>query len=153
MVFSYSDRSEVFVKESAFPVYQFRLPLSSWALAGWPMVIGGLTLATFWLGVAFFVLLPTLSVVKNAFPIVVPQPTVWGIPATLALLAMLTWLQAVLWTTFPVVFIRAVAAIIVIAGIPTAVAVGVGQGVSPWIISPTLRIEFTRRICRSQRGC
>lgn len=138
MVFSYSDRADVFVKESAFPTYLYRLPVSSRALAGWPMVLGGLTLAAFWLTASGLVLPQTLSAIGIEPAMRVTDWIAWSVLIALMLAAMLAWLQAVLWTTFPLVLMRALAAIAVLAGIPTGVALAAQGSVPLWMTAVVL---------------
>ncbi|TWU13288.1 hypothetical protein CA54_21210 [Symmachiella macrocystis] len=138
LVFSYSDRADVFVKESAFPTYLFTLPVSSRALAGWPMVLGGLTLAAFWLTTSGLVLPQTLSAIGIAPAMRVTDWIAWSVLIALMLAAMLAWLQAVLWTTFPLVLMRVLAAIAVLAGIPTGVALAAQGSVPLWMTAVVL---------------
>src|SRR5437764_686484 len=47
--FSYGDKADVLARESGYPPRSFTLPLPTTALVGWPMALGALTLAGFWL--------------------------------------------------------------------------------------------------------
>jgi len=159
MVFSYSDRADVFVKESAFPTYLYRLPVSSRALAGLPMVLGGLTLAAFWLTASGLVLPQTLYAIGIGPVMRVTDWIAWSVLIALMLAAMLAWLQAVLWTTFPLVLMRALAAIAVLAGIPTGVALAARESVPLWMTAvllggslPLAYMVAVISVGRSRRG-
>ncbi len=131
MIFSFSEHADVFVKDSGYPAYLFRHPLTSRALAGWPMFIGATTIAAVWLATVMLVLRPTFTVVQHEFALDMREPIDWVLPSTLMMVCLLVWLQAVIWTTFPLVLLRACAAVMVVAGVPSLAAVAAHYGFSP----------------------
>ena len=70
------------------------------ALAGWPLLLGAVTVALLWLGLAGLILPHTGW----------PVPVLWP---TVTLLALLAWVQALMWFPFPLAFLRIVAAALV----------------------------------------
>lgn len=81
--------------ESGFPSRLRHLPLPALALAGWPMLWGSATMMLGWLVLAW-----------GAFrPCGYDVPLGW--PALLLAVA-LAWLQAIIWTPFPLPWVRAV---------------------------------------------
>jgi hypothetical protein len=100
-VFSYSFGTRLEARDSGFPARAFTLPVRTWALVGWPMVLGTVTVAGLWVAWAGWVLRPCG----------LGAPLWW--PALL-LAAFLAWLQAIAWTPFPLGWLRALVAVVVL---------------------------------------
>jgi len=83
-VFSYGLAGDLTARHSLYPARMFTLPVSTAALAGWPMLYGTLTMAGLWVAVALVALWPSG----------VPAPLIW--PALFAA-AFVAWLQAFAW--------------------------------------------------------
>jgi hypothetical protein len=96
-VFAYGMDSRLEVRESGFPARMFTLPLRTSALVGWPMLQGMTAVALLWLAWAYFVLRPS--------GIEVPL----GMTAVLAA-AVVSVLQALLWSPFGLPWLRVLAA-------------------------------------------
>src|SRR5439155_1991713 len=83
-VFAHGDQVRLESRESGYPRRAFTLPLSSAALARWPLVLGATATALLWLALA--------GVVWR--PCGVAAPLLW--PAVF-LAGFLSWLQALVW--------------------------------------------------------
>jgi hypothetical protein len=92
--------------ESGFPPRLWHLPMRTWQLVGWPMLWGSSLVCGMWLVLAAGVLRPC------GYPV----PLWWP---GLLLAVNLTWLQTLLWTPFPLPWLRPV----VLIPIVTAVSV------------------------------
>lgn len=80
--------------ESGFPLHLRHLPLPARALAGWPMLWGSATMVLVWLVLAWGALRPCGFNVPLGWP-------------ALLLAVALAWLQAIIWTPFPLPWVRA----------------------------------------------
>lgn len=87
-VFSFGLSGDIAARESMYPARMFTLPLSSAALAGWPMLYGSVAMALLWFGTRLFAL----------WPAGLDLPVVW--PGLLAPV-FLAWLQALTWMPYP----------------------------------------------------
>jgi hypothetical protein len=97
VTFSFSRESRLEGRESGFPSSFWHLPLPTYALVGWPMLWGCAALALAWLTLSWGALRPALR------PFGIELPLWW--PA-LTLAAALAWLQAIIWTPFPLPWLR-----------------------------------------------
>lgn len=80
--------------ESGFPTRLRHLPLPTLALAGWPMLWGSAAMVLVWLVLAWGALRPYGYNVPLGWP-------------ALLLAVILAWLQAIIWTPFPLPWVRA----------------------------------------------
>ena len=116
VVFAYGeDGRPIEGAPSSFPPRQFTLPVPTAALVAWPLLSGTAAAALAWLLCAGFVLRPCGADV----------PLVW--PALL-LAATLAWLQAILWSPFPLPLIRLPVAVVVPIGLVVFGTVGSTHG-------------------------
>jgi hypothetical protein len=95
--FTFSQDSRLEARESGFPSRLCHLPLPTYALVGWPMLWGSIGLALAWLTLDWGALRPALRHLEI-------EPPLW-VPA-LTLAATLAWLQAIIWTPFPLPWLR-----------------------------------------------
>jgi hypothetical protein len=79
-VFSYGLAGDLTARHSLYPARMFTLPISTAALAGWPMLYGTIAMAALWTATAMIALLPVHA----------PVPLVW--PGFFAA-AFIAWLQ------------------------------------------------------------
>jgi hypothetical protein len=98
-IFSFSQEARLETCESGFPTRLWTLPLRTWALAGWPMLWGTTILASSWLILSCGV----LRVSRIDLGLLMWWPA-------LLLAVTLAWLQAIVWTPFPLPWLRAVVA-------------------------------------------
>ncbi len=94
LMFAYS--GDIIGRDSTFPARNFTLPLTTRALAGWPMLYGTFAIALTWLATASFVLRP----------VGIDVPLWW--PAVF-LASCLAWVQALSWRPFALPGLRTVA--------------------------------------------
>lgn len=94
MVFTFAKETRLEACASGFPARLWPLPLPTHALVGWPMLWGSAAMILGWMTLAWAAR-PSLS-----FDV----PLVWP---GLLLAAVLAWLQALLWTPFPLSWVRA----------------------------------------------
>ncbi len=80
-VFSFGLSGDLAARQSMYPARMFTLPVTSAALAGWPMLYGTVAMAMLWLLTRLFA----------AWPSGVDVPLIW--PALLAA-SLLAWTQA-----------------------------------------------------------
>lgn len=98
---SFADGGDLSVAHSGYPGYLLLLPLRSATLAAWPMVLGSAALVAAWAAFAAITLTPRFGPVT----IIVPG---------LGLVALLTTLQAISWSSFSVPILRSATALVVI---------------------------------------
>jgi hypothetical protein len=98
-VFSFGMSGDVAARQSLYPARAFTLPVTSAALAGWPMLYGTAAIAGLWLVTANVASWPSWFQV----------PRIW--PALL-LAAILAWTQALTWAAYPLPGLRVVAAVL-----------------------------------------
>jgi hypothetical protein len=103
---SFSRDAKLEVRESGFPSRLWHLPLPTYALVGWPMLWGCGAMALAWLTLAWGALRPMLRPYGA-------EPPLWWPALTLAV--ALAWLQAIIWTPFPLPWLRAVVLIPIIS--------------------------------------
>ena len=98
-VFSYGLAGDLTARHSLYPARMFTLPVSTAALAGWPMLYGTTTLAGLWVAAALIALWPSG----------VPAPLIW--PALFAA-AFIAWLQVLAWMPYGLPGLRMIAAVL-----------------------------------------
>jgi hypothetical protein len=126
-VFSLSTVTTMSTREGSFPRRLFMLPLSTPALAAWPMFLGSVALGAAWLAWAVGVLWPCGA----------RAPLVW--PA-LGLATFLAWLQFLSWVPFPSVSLRAPAAGLLLGCLSCAALLVIVLEVPGWILGLTAAI-------------
>lgn len=98
-VFSYGLSGDLVARESIFPARMFTLPVTTRALAGWPMLYGTAAAASLWIATAILVRWP------GGVDVYVP----WVWPALLTA-AYLAWTQALMWMPYGLPGVRVVIA-------------------------------------------
>jgi hypothetical protein len=112
-VFSYSFSTRLEARDSGFPARAFTLPVRTWALVGWPMLVGAVTVTGLWVASALWVLRPCGLEARLWWP-------------ALYLAAFLAWLQAVAWTPFPLSWLRALVAVLVLTALMASAPLAIG---------------------------
>src|SRR5688500_12517133 len=87
-VFTFGISGDVAARESMFPPRMLTLPVSSAALAGWPMLYGCLSMTLLWFAMR----------IAGIFPSGAYVPKYW--PALFAA-SLLAWAQALTWMPYP----------------------------------------------------
>jgi hypothetical protein len=114
-VFTFGFECDVSARTSCYPARSFTLPVPTWALVFWPMLYGTAAVALAWTALTVFVLRPLR-----------PEMPVGAMALFYA--AALAWLQAVIWSPFPLPGLRPFAAVLVLAGCPFLITVGMTSG-------------------------
>jgi hypothetical protein len=109
-VFSFGLSGDLAARQSMYPARMFTLPVSSAALAGWPMLYGTAAMAILWLATRLLGLWPP------GFDI----PMIW--PALLAA-SLLAWTQALTWMSYPLPGLRVIVTVLWLASIDAVVMV------------------------------
>ncbi len=101
-IFGFGCDTDLFAGASSYPTHMLKLPLSTFALVTWPLLIGSATMLLFWLAIRSWVLSPIASagVLRDAIGSLDMAP--------LLCVATLAVLQATLWTDYRRAVSRAV---------------------------------------------
>jgi hypothetical protein len=97
-VFSFGLTGNLAARESMYPARMFTLPVTTAALAGWPMLYGAAVMAGLWLATARFAVLPSG----------VDVPLMWPVFFAVASLA---WIQVLMWMPYGFPGLRVIAAV------------------------------------------
>jgi len=124
-VFSFGLAGDVAARESQYPARLFTLPVTTAALAGWPMLYGTATLAGLWLATTRFVVWPSG----------VDLPLIW--PA-LFVAASLAWTQVLMWMAYGLPGLRVVVAVFWLATLAAIVFTAIDRRVSESVMAATL---------------
>ena len=111
-VFSFGLAGDIAARQSIYPTRLFTLPVTTSALAGWPMLYGALAVAILWLATRF------LAVWPSAFDV----PVIW--PALLAA-SLLAWTQALMWMPYGLPGLRVIVAMLWLATIDAVVMLAI----------------------------
>ena len=145
-VFSFGMSGDLAVRQSIYPARMFTLPLTSGALAGWPMLYGTTAMAVLWLAMRL------LAVWPSDFDV----PVVW--PALLAA-SLLAWTQALTWMSYPLPGLRVVITVLWLAAIDSVVLLELHykatEPVMLAILAPHVPLAYfvaRRAVARARRG-
>ena len=132
-VFSYGLAGDLTARHSLYPARMFTLPVSTAALAGWPMLYGTLTLAGLWVAAALIALWPSG----------VPAPLVW--PA-LFCAAFIAWLQVFAWMPYGLPGLRMIVAVLWLTTIDAvvfaAIELQVSESLMVAIMAPQIPLAY-----------
>jgi hypothetical protein len=109
-VFSFGLSGDLAARESMYPARMLTLPVSTAALAGWPMLYGTAAMAILWFGMRLLALWPSD----------VEVPVIW--PALLAA-SLLAWTQALTWMSYPLRGLRVIITVLWLAAIDAVIMV------------------------------
>src|SRR5687767_4835395 len=107
-VFSYGLAGDLTARHSLYPARMFTLPVSTGALAGWPMLYGTIAMAALW----------TATAVIGLWPVHAPVPLVW--PGFFAA-TLVAWLQVLTWMPYGLPALRMIAAVLLLTLIDVVV--------------------------------
>lgn len=145
-VFSFGLTGDLAARQSIYPSRMFTLPVTTTALAGWPMLYGTAAMATLWLAAALFALRP--------FGIDVP--VIW--PGLLAA-AFLAWTQALMWMPYGLPGLRVIVAVpwlaALDAGVFLAIDYEVPEPLLVAVLAPQLPLAYFAAcfaVGRARRG-
>jgi len=145
-VFSFGLAGDLAARESIYPARLFTLPVTSAALAGWPMLYGTAAMAILWLATRLFALWPSG----------IQVPSVW--PALL-MASLLAWTQALTWMPYGLPGLRVIVAMLWLATIDAVVLLAIHFNISEPVmvafLAPQVPLAyFVARfaVARARRG-
>ena len=145
-VFSYGLAGDIAARASMFPSRLYALPVTTAALAGWPMLYGITAMAVLW----------GLARLLAVWPADVDVPMVW--PGLLAA-SLLAWLQALTWMPYPLAGMRVIVTIgcltMLDAVVFTALENRVPEHVMLLILAPNIPLAYVAAriaVARGRRG-
>jgi polyhydroxybutyrate depolymerase len=145
-VFSYGLAGDLTARHSLYPARMFTLPVSTAALAGWPMLYGTTTLAGLWVAAALIALRPSG----------VLAPLIW--PALFAA-AFIAWLQVFAWMPYGLPGLRMIVAVLWLTTIDavvfTAMELEVRESLMVAIMAPQVPLAYLAAryaVARARRG-
>ena len=107
-VFSFGLDGDLAARQSMYPPRMFTLPVTSDALAGWPMAYGCVAALALWIATRICAIWPSGM----------PVPIIW--PGLLAA-SLLAWTQALTWLPYPARGLRVIVAVLWLCTIDTIV--------------------------------
>jgi hypothetical protein len=132
-VFTYGLSGDIAGRPSMYPRRLLTLPVSTAALAGWPMLHGTIAVALLWAATRAFVLWPSGVAV----------PVLWPAIAAAALLA---WTQALTWMPYGLPGVRVILAVLWLGTIQSIVLLGLRYDTSESlmlaIIAPQIPLAY-----------
>jgi hypothetical protein len=145
-VFSFGFSGDLAARQSIYPARMFTLPVTSGALAGWPMLYGAATMAILWAVTRLFA----------PWPPSVAIPVVW--PALLAAL-LLAWTQALTWLPYGLTGLRVIVALLWLVTMDTVVLLALHfkarEPVMLAILAPQVPLAYLAArfaVARARRG-
>lgn len=145
-VFSFGLAGDIAARQSIYPTRLFTLPVTTSALAGWPMLYGAVAVAILWLATRF------LAVWPSAFDV----PVIW--PALLAA-SLLAWTQALMWMPYGLPGLRVIVAMLWLATIDAVVMLAIFFTISEPVmiafLAPQIPLAYLAArfaVARARRG-
>jgi hypothetical protein len=145
-LFSFGFSGDLAARRSIYPARMFTVPVTSAALAGWPMLYGGAALAIMWAVMRLF----------GPWPAGVAVPVVW--PALMAAV-LLAWTQALMWMPYGLTGLRVIVALLWLVTIDTVVWLALyfkaREPVILAILAPQLPLAYLAArfaVARARRG-
>lgn len=145
-IFSFGLEGDLSGRQSIFPARMFTLPVTSSALAGWPMLYGTVAMASLWLATRLL----------GVWPAELEVPWIW--PGVLAV-AILAWTQALNWMPYALTGMRVVVTVLLMTSINIVVLLALHTGASEVVmvalLAPHLPLAYlTARLAvtRARRG-
>jgi hypothetical protein len=145
-LFSFGFTGDLAARQSMYPTRMFTLPVTTAALAGWPMLYGTAAIAGLWLVTAWLV--------GGTSGVYIPR--VW--PAFFAA-AFLAWTQVLTWTPYPVAGLRVIVAVLLLVLIDVVAVVAIEfkppESLMVAILAPQLPLAFFAAragVARARRG-
>jgi hypothetical protein len=145
-VFSFGLTGDLAARHSMYPARMFALPVTSAALAGWPMLYGTAAVTMLWSATRFLAVWPSG----------VDVPWIW--PAVLAA-SLLAWTQALTWMPYALPGLRVIVTVLWLAVIDAVVLVALSykaaEPVMLAILAPHVPLAYFAARCavaRARRG-
>ena len=145
-VFTFGLDGDLAARQSMYPSRRLTLPVTTSALAGWPMLWGSAAMVMLWLGLRTFAMWPT--------GIAVP----WLWPAFLAT-SLLAWTQALTWMPYPIPGLRIIVTVLWLGIIDTIALIALHFHAGEWlmigILAPQIPLAYIvarYSVARARRG-
>jgi len=145
-VFTYGLSGDFAARQSPYPARIFTMPVSTAALAGWPMLYGALVMAVLWFAIRLL----------GVWPSGYAAPWIW--PALLAAV-MLAWAQALTWMPYGLRGLRVVVTLLWLSVIETIVLLALhfeaSETVMLAILAPQVPLGYSAArfaVARARRG-
>ena len=145
-VFSFGLAGDIAARRSIYPARLFTLPVTTDALAGWPMLYGTIAVAILWLATR------VLAVWPSEFHV----PVIW--PALMAA-SLLAWTQALVWMPYGLPGLRVIVAMLCLATMEAMVLVAlefkISEPVMVAFLAPTIPLAYLAArfaVARARRG-
>src|SRR5207248_2962216 len=145
-MFSFGLSGDLAARQSMYPARMFTLPLTTAALAGWPMLYGTVAMAILWFAMRLLALWPSD----------VEVPVIW--PALLAA-SLLAWTQALTWMPYPLRGLRVIVTVLWLAAIDAVIMLAINlkasEAVMLAILAPHVPLAYfaaRSAVARARRG-
>jgi len=145
-VFSFGFAGDLAARQSIYPPRMFTLPVTTAALAGWPMLYGTAATAILWLAARLFAVWPSGTEI----------PVIW--PALLAA-TLLAWTQALTWMPYGLPGLRVIVAVLCLAALDTVVLLAIHykatERLMVAILAPQIPLAYLAArfaVARARRG-
>ncbi len=145
-VFSFGLAGDLAARQSIYPARMFARPVTTAALAGWPMLYGMAAMVSLWLTLAFFV----------RWSWGIDLPLIW--PALLAA-AFLAWMQALAWMPYGLPGLRLIVAVLWLVSLDAVIMLAIHyEAPEPLMVAflaPQLPIAYLVAciaVARARRG-
>jgi len=145
-VFSFGLAGDLAARQSIYPARMFTLPVTTAALAGWPMLYGTAAMSSLWLATALFA----------RWPGGIDVPLIW--PALLAA-AFLAWTQVLTWMPYGLPGLRVIVAVLWLAALDAVVILAIHyEAPEPLMVAflaPQLPLAYLAAcfaVARARRG-
>jgi hypothetical protein len=131
--FSFGLTGDLAARQSIYPARMFALPITTRALAGWPMLFGSAVMASLWLGTASFARVPWH----------LHLPFIW--PALLGAVS-LAWTQALTWMPYGLPGLRVLVVVLWLAALDAVVLLAIhfqaSESLMVAILAPQLPLAY-----------
>lgn len=142
-VFTFGITGDLAARQSMYPPRMLTLPVSTAALAGWPMLYGCLSMVLLWFGIR----------IAGVFPSGLPIPKYW--PALFAA-SLLAWTQALTWMPYPLRGMRILATIGLLVSIDvvvfTALETKARESTMLLLLAPLLPLAYVAAVSAVRRA-
>jgi len=120
-VFSFGLSGDLAGRQSIYPARMLTLPVTTAALAGWPMLYGAVAVTILWLAIRLLQL----------WPAGIDVPVIWPAPLAAVLLA---WTQVLMWMPYGLRGMRVIVVVLWLTVIDTIVLLAVFNDASEWMM-------------------
>src|SRR2546423_984930 len=145
-VFTFGLAGDITARQSMYPARMFTLPVSTAALAGWPMLYGTTSMAMLWFATRLLAMWPWGE----------PVPVIW--PALLAA-SLLAWTQALTWMPYALPGLRVIITVLWLVTIDSVILLALAykapEPVMLAILAPHVPLAYLAArfaISRARRG-